>query len=97
MTVSNLKKRFPNKHRLMKRGRGRDEKSQSQRELNLEKKRDVRDLQRDLQPPQCVLKPDFAPMQKRQITEYYTNLIYCVMVNSLVNEKYGQNRKSFIT
>lgn len=63
MTVSNLKKRFSNKHRLMKRGRGRDEKSQSQRELNLEKKRDVRDLQRDLQPPQCVLKPDFAPMQ----------------------------------
>lgn len=47
----------------MKRGRGRDEKSQSQRELNLEKKRDVGDLQRDLQPPQCVLKPDFAPMQ----------------------------------
>lgn len=34
---------------------------------------------------------------KRQITEYYTNLVYCVMVNSLVNEKYGQNRKSFIT
>lgn len=63
MTVSNLKKRFPNKHRLMKRGRGRDEKSQSQRELNLEKTREVRDLQRDLQPPQCVLKPDFAPMQ----------------------------------
>lgn len=34
---------------------------------------------------------------KRQITEYYTNLVYCVMVNSLVNEKYGQNRKSFKT
>lgn len=63
MTVSNLKKRFPNKHRLMKRGRGRDEKSQSQRELNLEKTREVRDLQRDLEPPQCALKPEFAPMQ----------------------------------
>lgn len=49
----------------MKRGRGRDEKSQSQRELNLEKTREVRDLQRDLyiEPPQCVLKPEFAPMQ----------------------------------
>lgn len=34
---------------------------------------------------------------KHQITEYYTNLVYCVMVNSLVNEKYGQNRQSFIT
>lgn len=34
---------------------------------------------------------------KRQITEYYTNLVYCVMVNSLVNEKYGQNRQSLIT
>lgn len=47
----------------MKRGSGRDEKSQSQRELNLEKTREVRDLQRDLEPPQCVLKPEFAPMQ----------------------------------
>lgn len=34
---------------------------------------------------------------KRQITVNNTNLVYCVMVNSLVNEKYGQNRKSFIT
>lgn len=51
MTVPNLKKRFPNKHRLKKRGRRRDEKSlliKSQRELNLEKNGEVRDLQRDL-------------------------------------------------
>lgn len=65
MTVSNLKKRFPNKHRLKKRGRRRDEKSllSHKENLNLEKNGEVRDLQRDLEPSQCVLKPDFAPMQ----------------------------------
>lgn len=50
MTVPNLKKRFPNKHRLKKRGRRRDEKSllSHKENLNLEKNGEVRDLQRDL-------------------------------------------------